>query len=66
MAVFILQLHQRLLSPLLPQACRFSPTCSEYARQAIVRYGLAHGSVLAIKRLVRCHPFVEGGLDPLR
>ena len=62
----ILMVHQRVLSPLLPPACRFTPTCSEYARQAIERYGLWRGGSLALRRLVRCHPFVEGGLDPLR
>ena len=61
-----LRFHQRVLSPLLPPACRFAPTCSEYARQAIERHGLRRGGWLAIKRLARCHPFVEGGLDPLR
>jgi len=63
--VFLL-IHQRVLSPLLPPACRFTPTCSEYARQAIERYGLWRGGALTLRRLVRCHPFVEGGLDPLR
>lgn len=62
----LLLIHQRVLSPLLPPACRFTPTCSEYARQAVERYGLRRGGALAIRRLVRCHPFVEGGLDPLR
>ena len=65
-AAAVLRIHQRVLSPLLPPACRFTPTCSEYARQAIERYGLWHGGALALRRLVRCHPFVEGGLDPLR
>jgi putative membrane protein insertion efficiency factor len=62
----LLWIHQRVLSPLLPPACRFSPTCSEYARQAVERYGVRRGGALALRRLVRCHPFVEGGLDPLR
>jgi uncharacterized protein len=62
----VLQIHQRVLSPLLPPACRFTPTCSEYARQAVERYGVWRGGTLALRRLVRCHPFVEGGLDPLR
>ena len=66
MAVLLIEIHQRVLSPLLPPACRFTPTCSEYARQAIDRYGLRRGITLALRRLVRCHPFVEGGLDPLR
>lgn len=66
LAALLLLIHQRVLSPLLPPACRFTPTCSEYARQAIERYGLWRGGALALRRLVRCHPFVEGGLDPLR
>lgn len=66
LATALLRFHQRVLSPLLPPACRFVPTCSEYARQAIDRHGLRHGSWLAIRRLSRCHPFSGGGLDPLR
>jgi len=65
-AVLVLRLHQKLLSPLLPPACRFHPTCSEYACQAISRYGLRRGAGLALKRLARCHPLAEGGMDPLR
>lgn len=61
-----LRVHQRIISPLMPPACRYMPTCSEYARQAIERYGVRRGSWIALKRLTRCHPFVEGGLDPLR
>jgi putative membrane protein insertion efficiency factor len=66
MALVALRIHQRVLSPLLPPACRFIPTCSEYSRQAIERYGVLRGGWLALKRLARCHPLVEGGLDPLR
>ncbi|MBI4635289.1 MAG: membrane protein insertion efficiency factor YidD [Candidatus Rokubacteria bacterium] len=56
--------YQRLLSPFLPRACRFAPTCSEYARRALVDHGLVRGAGLAIWRLVRCHPFHPGGYDP--
>ena len=49
--------YQRHISPTLPPACRFLPTCSEYARQAVEKYGAAKGSLLAAKRLSRCHPF---------
>jgi putative membrane protein insertion efficiency factor len=49
--------YQRHISPALPPSCRFLPTCSEYARQAVEKYGAAKGSLLAAKRLSRCHPF---------
>lgn len=64
-AIVLLDTYKRFLSPLLPRACRFEPTCSVYAREAIVRYGLGRGGALALKRLVRCHPFHPGGLDPV-
>jgi uncharacterized protein len=63
-AARVLVLYQRLISPLLPPACRFAPTCSEYARQAVLEHGLAHGAWLAVRRLARCHPFNPGGYDP--
>ena len=56
--------YQRLLSPLLPEACRFAPTCSEYARQAFAEHGVVRGLALAAWRLARCHPFHPGGWDP--
>lgn len=56
--------YKQALSPLLPRACRFVPTCSEYARQAVLEHGLAWGCWLALKRLARCHPFHPGGYDP--
>jgi uncharacterized protein len=65
-AITILRIYRRLLSPLLPFACRFIPTCSEYAEQAIQRYGLWRGGWLAIRRLASCHPFHKSGFDPLR
>jgi len=57
-------LYQQGLSPLLPRACRFVPTCSEYARLALIEYGVARGTWLALRRLLRCHPFHPGGWDP--
>jgi hypothetical protein len=57
--------YKRYLSPLLPPACRFTPTCSVYAREAVLRYGVARGGWLAVRRLARCHPFHAGGFDPL-
>jgi putative membrane protein insertion efficiency factor len=65
LAVALLAFYKRFLSPLLPRACRFEPTCSQYAREAVEKYGLLKGSRLALVRLLRCHPFHRGGLDPV-
>ena len=64
-ATALLDLYKRFLSPLLPRACRFEPTCSVYARQAIERHGIARGAALAVRRLVKCQPFHRGGFDPV-
>ena len=58
--------YRRFVSPLLPPACRFLPSCSEYGSLAIERHGLARGLLLAATRLMRCHPLCRGGYDPLR
>ena len=60
-----IEVYRKRISPLNPPACRFRPTCSEYARTAIERYGSLYGSFLAAKRLARCHPFCRGGYDPV-
>jgi putative membrane protein insertion efficiency factor len=65
MAVGILRAYKAVLSPWLPRACRYEPTCSVYAREAIERHGLRRGSWLAVRRLMRCHPFRRGGFDPV-
>ena len=59
-----LRAYQRIVSPILPPACRFAPTCSEYAREAVAAHGIARGGWLALLRLARCHPFHPGGYDP--
>lgn len=61
--VGLLRLYQLLLSPLLPKACRFYPSCSEYALTAIRRHGLSLGGWLALTRFARCHPWNPGGVD---
>ena len=60
-----LRMYKLVASPLMPPACRFTPTCSEYARDAILLHGAGRGLVLAARRLARCHPFHEGGHDPV-
>lgn len=64
-AILLLRCYKRVISPLLPRACRYEPTCSAYAGEAIGRYGLLHGGWLAFRRLLRCHPFRPGGFDPV-
>ncbi|MBZ5679027.1 MAG: membrane protein insertion efficiency factor YidD [Acidobacteriia bacterium] len=61
----LLQAYKWAISPLFPPACRYVPTCSEYALEAIDRYGVLRGGAMAIARLLRCHPFVRGGYDPV-
>jgi putative membrane protein insertion efficiency factor len=62
----VLSAYKMLVSPLLPPACRFAPTCSEYARAAVARHGLWRGLLVAAGRLARCHPLHPGGWDPPR
>ena len=64
-AAAVFAFYKKFLSPLLPPACRFTPTCSEYAREAVLRHGLSRGLALASRRLLRCHPFHAGGHDPV-
>ncbi len=61
----LLHFYKWAVSPMFPPACRYVPTCSEYAMEAVERYGAARGSWLALVRLLRCHPFVKGGYDPV-
>jgi hypothetical protein len=64
--VAILKGYKLFISPLLPSACRFYPTCSEYMLAAVRKYGAGRGVWLGLRRLSRCHPFHEGGFDPVR
>lgn len=64
-AVGLILMYQRFVSPLLGPACRYEPSCSEYARQAIEKYGVARGAWMGVKRVARCHPLHEGGYDPV-
>jgi putative membrane protein insertion efficiency factor len=66
LALALLRFYKRWISPLLPSACRFHPTCSEYMRDAIVAHGLWRGVWMGLRRLSKCHPFHEGGFDPVR
>lgn len=64
--VILIKLYQWIISPLLSPVCRFTPNCSNYALEAVQKYGAIKGSQLAVKRVLRCHPFSAGGYDPLR
>ena len=61
-----LEFYKRWVSPMLPSACRFEPTCSEYMAEAVARYGVLRGVRMGAGRLLRCHPFHQGGFDPVR
>lgn len=62
----LLRAYKAAISPFLPPSCRFSPTCSEYAREAIEKYGAARGVWMGARRVLRCHPFHPGGYDPVK
>jgi uncharacterized protein len=65
LALWLLRGYKRWISPAFPLSCRYVPTCSEYAMEAVERYGALRGGVMAAWRLLRCHPFVKGGYDPV-
>jgi uncharacterized protein len=65
LALGLLRLYKRWISPSFPPSCRYMPTCSEYAMEAIERYGALRGAAMAAWRVLRCHPFSKGGLDPV-
>jgi len=64
-ALALIRFYRRFISPGLPPSCRFQPTCSEYADEAIARYGIIKGGRLAVWRILRCNPFGTGGYDPV-
>ncbi|MFM2124410.1 MAG: rane protein insertion efficiency factor YidD [Acidobacteriota bacterium] len=66
LALALLRFYKRWISPMLPSACRYHPTCSEYMMDAIARYGVLRGVWMGVRRIGRCHPFHEGGFDPVR
>lgn len=66
MIILIINVYQKFISPLKPSCCRFHPTCSEYALQSIEKYGAISGGFMALKRILRCHPFNPGGYDPVK
>lgn len=63
--LWLIRVYQRLLSPVLGARCRFHPTCSSYTLEAIERHGLWRGGWLSLRRIMRCHPFADGGYDPV-
>ncbi len=63
--IFLIRLYQTILSPFIGQHCRFYPSCSSYSLQALEKHGVARGLWLSIKRVSRCHPWHEGGVDPV-
>ncbi|HXF38135.1 MAG TPA: membrane protein insertion efficiency factor YidD [Blastocatellia bacterium] len=64
--IFLIRGYRLFISPLLPPSCRFTPTCSEYAMEAIGKYGALRGVYMGARRILRCHPFHAGGYDPVR
>ncbi|MEN6414014.1 MAG: membrane protein insertion efficiency factor YidD [Veillonellales bacterium] len=65
MLILLIKFYRIFISPLKPPTCRFIPTCSEYAILAIEKYGVLRGGILAVKRILKCHPFHPGGYDPI-
>jgi len=63
--VLLITLYQKIVSPFFPPSCRFYPTCSQYAKDALMKHGAVKGLYLAVRRLLKCHPFHAGGYDPV-
>jgi putative membrane protein insertion efficiency factor len=64
--IFLIKIYKKYISPLLPNSCRFYPTCSEYAIEALSKYGVLKGSIKSAYRILRCNPFNKGGYDPVK
>ncbi|MCQ4726486.1 membrane protein insertion efficiency factor YidD [Anaerotignum faecicola] len=63
--LFLITFYRQAISPYKPPCCRFIPTCSQYAYEAVMKYGAVKGGCLAVRRLLKCHPFHKGGYDPV-
>ena len=64
--IFFIRIYKRFISPILPDSCRFYPSCSQYAIDAIKKYGTLKGGMMTIYRILRCNPFNKGGYDPVK
>jgi len=64
--IYFITIYRTILSPLFPASCRFYPSCSQYATEALARYGFSKGLWLSLRRVLRCHPFHPGGYDPVQ
>lgn len=63
--LLIIKIYQTVLSPILPSTCRYSPTCSEYTKQSLIKFGLLKGGLISIKRIIKCNPWGGNGYDPI-
>ena len=63
--IVFIKLYQNFVSPILPSTCRYSPTCSEYSKQSLIKFGLIKGSIVSIKRIIKCNPWGGSGYDPV-
>jgi putative membrane protein insertion efficiency factor len=66
LVLLIIRFYRCFISPLFPPSCRYEPTCSAYAYEAVQKYGVCRGVFMAVKRILRCHPFHSGGYDPVK
>ena len=63
--LLLIKIYQTILSPILPSSCRYSPTCSEYTKQSLIKFGLIKGGLISIKRIIKCNPWGGNGYDPI-